>query len=78
MVSPVTGVSLVTGVATGVATCVTPSVPVRRESVGYAHVIILIYSTLYVHLSSICWWILNFILENMHYRSMGQMTYSDT
>ena len=71
MVSPVTGVSLVTGVATGVATGVTPSVPVRRESVGHANVIILIYSTF-------CWWILNFILENMHCRSMGQMTHSNT
>ena len=71
VVSPVTGVSLVTGVTTGVATGVTPSVSrsVRRESVAYAHVIIF---------STFCWWILNFILENMHYHSMGQMTYSDT
>ena len=44
VVSPVTGVSLVTGVATGVAAGVTSSVSVRRESVAYAHVIILIYS----------------------------------
>ena len=62
VVSPVTGVSLVTGVATGVATGVTPSVPVRRESVGHAHVIILIYSTF-------CWWILNFILALSFYGS---------
>ena len=69
VVSPVMGVSVVTGVASGVAAGVIPSVSVRRESVAYAHVIIF---------STFCWWILNFILENMHYHSMGQMTYSDT
>ena len=41
-------VSLVTGVTTGVAAGVTPSVSVRRESIAYAHVIILIYTVPFV------------------------------